>query len=253
MPEAGGAVNVPVLIIVVVIAAVLTAESWQPMRRLTRMRGGDAPPRTRRGLPAALRRRWRRSSSGQVRREDVADLVGRLAALTRAGVASGRAWQVLAASGGPASRVARTTADMLASGGTASDGLRLAIRTWPTGPGPPGVLDAVGWLALATDVIDRSGAPSAAVYDGLAEGVLAELARVDEEEVALAAARTTAALLAALPFAGAGLGYAMGANVVGILVGSPVGRVCLVLGIAAWAGGRRWTRHMVDSAASVTE
>jgi tight adherence protein B len=187
-----------------------------------------------------------------VERRDVADLVGRLAALTRAGVASGRAWQVLADGGGPASPVAQTTSDMLASGGTASDGLRLAIRTWPPGPGPPGALDAVGWLALATEVIDRSGAPSAAVYDGLAEGVLAELACVDEEEVALASARTTAALLAALPLAGAGLGFAMGVNVVGILVGTPIGRVCLVLGIAAWLGGRRWTRHLVNSAASTT-
>jgi tight adherence protein B len=200
-----------------------------------------------------VRRRWSGSSGPRhPERQDVADLVGRLAALTRAGVASGRAWQVLAEGGGPASRVARTTSDMLASGGTASDGLRLAVRTWPPGPGPPGAWDAVGWLALATEVIDRSGAPSAAVYDGLAEGVLAELARVDEEEVALASARTTAAMLTALPLAGAGLGFVMGVNVVAVLVGTPIGRVCLALGIAAWIGGRRWTRRLVNSAATTT-
>jgi tight adherence protein B len=243
----------PVVISVVVMAVVLAAARRRPVRRLRRIGQGDGHRPLRLPLPAALRRRREVSSARRhMERQDVADLVGRLAALTRAGVASGRAWQVLAEGSGPASRVARTTSDMLASGGTASDGLRLAIRSWPPGPGPPGALDAVGWLALATEVIDRSGAPSAAVYDGLAEGVLAELARVDEEEVALTSARTTAALLAALPLAGAGLGFAMGVNVVGVLVGTPIGRVCLVLGIAAWLCGRRWTRHLVDAAASAT-
>lgn len=243
----------PVLIGVLVTTLVLTIDRGQPLRRLRRLGDRDTNRRAARLLPAALRRR--RGTQPGMRhpdRQDVVDLVGRLAALTRAGVASGRTWQVLAEGGGPASRVARTTSDMLASGGTASDGLRLAIRAWPPGPGPPGALDAVGWLALATEVIDRSGAPSAAVYDGLAEGVLAELSRVDEEEVALASARTTATLLTALPFAGAGLGFVMGVNVVAILLGTPMGRVCLVLGLAAWLGGRRWTRHLVTSAATTT-
>jgi tight adherence protein B len=139
---------------------------------------------------------------------------------------------------------------MVASGGSTADGLRLAVRRWSPAHGPPGALDAVAWLALATDVVERSGAPSAAVYDGMADGVLAELARIDEQEVALAGARTTAALLAALPLAGAGIGLLMGANVVAVLLGTPVGRLCLVAGLVAWGIGRWWTNRLVMAAAT---
>jgi tight adherence protein B len=182
-------------------------------------------------------------------RQEIADLVGRLAALTRAGVPPGRAWRVLATSDGPGAEIARVTSDMIASGGSTADGLALAVDAWPPANGPPGAKDALGWLAVATDVMDRSGAPSAAVYDGMAVGMLAELARIDEQEVALAGARTTASLLAALPLVGAGLGFLMGANVVAVLVGTPIGRACLVLGVTAWLVGRRWTRRLVASAA----
>jgi tight adherence protein B len=66
--------------------------------------------------------------------------------------------------------------------------------------------------------------------------------------VALAGARATATLLAGLPLVGAGLGFLMGANVVAVLLGTPIGRACLVVGVAAWVVGRRWTRHLVSSA-----
>ena len=201
---------------------------------------------------ASLRRRLgRRSRDGDDRR-DIADLVGRLAALSRAGVPPGRAWQVLAAPGGPGAGIARVTSDMVASGGTTADGLRLAVGAWAPANGPPGAKDAVGWLALATDVVERSGAPSAAVYDGMAAGILAELARIDEQEVALAGARTTATLLAGLPLVGAALGFLMGANVVAVLLGTPIGRLSLVVGVTAWVVGRRWTRRLVASATTAT-
>jgi len=204
------------------------------------------------GAPEFLRRRLsRRSRDGDDRRE-IADLVGRLAALSRAGVAPGRAWQVLAAPGGPGAGIARVTSDMVASGGTTADGLRLAVGAWAPANGPPGAMDAVGWLALATEVVERSGAPSAAVYDGMAAGILAELARIDEQDVALAGARTTATLLAALPLVGAGLGFAMGANVVAVLLGTPIGRLCFVVGVVAWIVGRWWTRRLVATAATAT-
>jgi tight adherence protein B len=207
------------------------------------------PPRQR--LLASVRLLRRRRAGGEsLSREEVADLVGRLAALTRAGVAPGRAWQVLAMGTGPGASVARVTADMSASGGSTADGLRLAADSWPRTNAPPGGLAAVGWLAVATDVIERSGAPSAVVHEGLAAGILAELARLDEQEVALAGARTTAKLLAALPLVGAALGYLMGANVLGVLLGSTPGQICLVLGTTCWIAGRRWTAHMVKRAST---
>jgi tight adherence protein B len=231
------------------VATIVTLDLLRSNRRLHKVLVGRTSAPRRSATFVALRRGVHRSSEEPIDREAVADLVGRLAALTRAGVAPARAWQVLATGEGPVARVARVTSDMVSSGGSPADGLRLAVESWPHAPGPPGAVDAVGWLALATEVIDRSGAPSAAVYDGRAAGVLAELARIDEQEVALASARATTTLLAALPLVGAGLGFLMGANVVGVLIGTPIGRVCLVLGLAAWIGGRRWTRRMVASAA----
>jgi tight adherence protein B len=214
-------------------------------------RAAPAPPLRERLLARACSLRRRRTAGESLGREEVADLVGRLAALTRAGVAPGRAWQVLAMGTGPGAGIARVTADMAASGGSTADGLRLAADTWPRTQAPAAGLAAVGWLALATDVIDRSGAPSAVVHEGLAAGILAELARLDEQEVALAGARTTAKLLAALPLVGAALGYLMGANVLGVLLGSTAGRTCLVLGTTCWIAGRLWTAHLVKRASAV--
>jgi tight adherence protein B len=243
------------LVLLLALTATVFVHTWtgRSERRLQRLRR-RTPRRAK--LPRAralLRRRLRwRARDGDGRRE-VADLVGRLAALSRAGVPSSRAWQVLAAPGGPGAGIARVTSDMVSSGGSTADGLRLAVGAWAPANGPPGAMAAVGWLALATDVVERSGAPSAAVYDGMAAGILAELARLDEQEVALAGARTTATLLAGLPLVGAGLGFLMGANVVAVLVGTPIGRLCLVVGVTAWVVGRRWTRRLVASAATATE
>jgi tight adherence protein B len=243
----------PLALSMLVIVGITIFNVRRTGRRLRRPEEEGNPPR-RRMVPAALARRLNRPSpQDRIDRETVADTVGRLAALTHAGVAPARAWQVLAAGERPGARVARVTSDMLASGGSTTNGLRLAADSWPPGQSAPGALDALGWLALATDVIDRSGAPSVAVYDGLATGLLAELAGLDEQEVALAGARTTATILAALPLVGAGLGFLMGANVVGVLLATPIGHVCLVLGLAAWVAGRRWTRRLVASAASTAE
>lgn len=179
-------------------------------------------------------------------RDDVADLTGRLAALARAGVPAPRAWQLLASGTGPGAALAATVSGMVSSGGSVGTGLRLAAGGRPD---PAGVADAVRWLAVASDVMDRSGAPSALVHDGLAAGVLAELSRADEQEVALAGPRLTAAMLSALPLAGAGLGLLMGANVPATLLTTPAGRLCLVAGSAVWFAGRWWSRRLVASAA----
>jgi tight adherence protein B len=179
-------------------------------------------------------------------RDDVADLTGRLAALARAGVPALQAWRLLASGTGPVAALAATVSGMVSSGGSVGDGLRLAAGGRPDAPG---VADAVRWLAVASDVMDRSGAPSALVHDGLAAGVLAELSRADEQEVALAGPRLTAAMLSALPLAGAGLGLLMGANVPAALLTTPAGRLCLVGGSVVWFAGRWWSRRLVASAA----
>lgn len=172
--------------------------------------------------------------------EDAVRLSGLLAALSRAGLPTGRAWSVLADGTGAEAEVATTVAGMLAIGGSVADGVRLAAGH-STGPGAP----ALGWLAVSADVIDRTGCPAAGVLDGVAEGMLAELTRAGEREVALAGPRATAAVLTGMPLAGMALGAVMGANPVAALLGTGAGRVSLVAGLMLWLAGRAWSARLV--------
>jgi tight adherence protein B len=176
-------------------------------------------------------------------RDDAADLCGRLAALSRAGLPASRAWQVLAEGSGPTAEASGAVAGMIAVGGSIADGLRLAARQ-VNGPG----VEALAWLALIAEVVERSGAPSALVFDGVGEGLLAQLAQADEREVALAGPRTTAAVLAWLPLAGVALGALIGVNPLAVLLGRPVGWVCSAFGGLFWIAGRRWSSRLVASA-----
>jgi tight adherence protein B len=176
-------------------------------------------------------------------RDDAARLCGQVSALCRAGLPPARVWAVLAENEGPSSAVALTVAGMLAIGGSAGDGLRLAggeLR----GSG----VEALAWLAVTADVIERSGAPAAVVFDGVGESLLHQIAQADEEEVALAGPRATAAVLNILPLAGMLLGVAMGLNPVGVLLGTPAGWACSLAGGLLWIAGRRWTSGLVAAA-----
>jgi tight adherence protein B len=176
-------------------------------------------------------------------RDDAAHLCGRVAALSRAGLTQPRVWQVLAESGGSAAEVAGAVAGMHAVGGSTAEGLRLAAgRTGGSGA------EALAWLALTAEVIDSSGAPAALVLDRVEAGLLAELARADELEVALAGPRATASVLAALPLAGIALGALVGVNSLALLLGTRVGWVCTLGGSLLWAAGRAWSAHLVSSA-----
>lgn len=169
-------------------------------------------------------------------------LTERLAALSRAGVAPHRAWQVLAATGGAGSGPARVVAGMLAGGGTVAEGLRLAA-------GRPGADPRLLWLALAAEVADRSGAPASAVLERFAELVRAELAQQQERSVALAGPRATATLLSVLPLVAPVLGRLLGADPLATLVGTGPGRLCLLAGVGFWLAGRCWTVRLVARAA----
>jgi tight adherence protein B len=176
-------------------------------------------------------------------RSDAADLCGRVAALSRAGLAQPRVWQVLAESGGPGAQVAGAVAGMHAVGGSTAEGLRLAAgRTGGSGA------ETLAWLAVTAEVIDSSGAPAALVLDRVEAGLLAELARADELEVALAGPRATASVLATLPLAGIALGALVGVNSLALLLGSRAGWACTLGGGLLWVAGRAWSARLVSSA-----
>jgi tight adherence protein B len=173
-------------------------------------------------------------------RDDAAELCGRLASLLRAGLAPERIWAVLAEGRGTPARVAETVAGMVAVGGSAAEGLRLArARTCGNG------VEVLGWLATTMEVIQRSGAPAATVLDGVGTGLLAQVVEREEREVALAGPRATALVLACLPLAGLVLGLLAGVNPVTVLLGTAGGRACAVAGGLLWVSGRRWSGRLI--------
>jgi tight adherence protein B len=176
-------------------------------------------------------------------RGDAAELCGRVAALSRAGLPAARIWPVLAESRGPTAEAAATVAGMLAVGGSTAEGLRLAASRL-SGPG----VEALGWLAVTAEVIDRSGAPAALVLDEVGAGLLAQIAEADERETALAGPQATASVLAGLPLAGIGLGALIGVNVPAVLLGTRLGWFCALGGGLFWAAGRAWSSRLVRSA-----
>jgi tight adherence protein B len=183
------------------------------------------------------------SFSRDFSRDDAAELCGRVAALSRAGLPATRVWQVLAESPGRTAEPAAVVAGMLAVGGSTAEGLRLAASRL-TGPG----VEALSWLAAAVEVIDRSGAPAALVLDEVGTGLIAQIAQADEREVALAGPRATASVLAALPLAGVALGALIGVNILGVLFGTPLGWACTASGGLLWGLGRAWSSRLVRSA-----
>jgi tight adherence protein B len=187
---------------------------------------------------------------------DLAVLAQVLAAVLRAGLPPARAWAACAERAGPCRELTGVVARMVAAGGTAVDGLRLAVE------GPPGATSARGAarrarapvavqvrrLAVCLDVAERTGAPLADVLDGYAAGVRADAAALAEVEVALEAPKATANVLSLLPAAALGLGALLGADPVAALLGTGPGRVCLLAGLALWGLGRWWIQRMVAAA-----
>jgi tight adherence protein B len=170
---------------------------------------------------------------------DVADLAEQLAAAFRAGLPPVRAWEVLSGRPGPFASLADAVSRRIGLGMPGGRSLWQAA-----GPG----LSAVVPLAVALDLCERSGAPTAEVLEGLAAGLRAEAAAATEARIALAAPKATATVMSLLPIAGLGLGALLGVDTVHVLLATAPGHACLVLGTAAWATGRWWIRRLVAAA-----
>jgi len=103
-------------------------------------------------------------------------------------------------------------------------------------------------VAAVWTVTERTGAPAAAVLDRI-EHDLRTAERLRREVTAqLAGARSTAALLALLPALGIGLGAAMGARPLYVLLGTGRGQVALLVGAGLDALGLLWTARIVAAA-----
>jgi tight adherence protein B len=194
--------------------------------------GAAAVPLVRRRLRARERRREQ-----ERRAEGVITLCGAVAGELRAGLQPGQALLFAARSTGA---LGGTEAAVLAAarfGGDVPQALREAARE----PGADGLAGVAACWRVAVD----SGAGLAAGLDRLEAALRAERDQRADLRTQLAGASSTIALLAALPLVGLGMGWALGADPLGVLLHTPAGLVCLVVGGLLEAAGLCWAARIV--------
>jgi tight adherence protein B len=171
------------------------------------------------------------------RQEEVARACAALAAQLRIGQVASVA---LAGAAGdhPVLREARNAQDL---GGD-------VVRVWrgqARHPGCAGLLE----LARAWQVSVRTGAPMSASLEQVAAALAAEqdLRAVVAGE--LSAPRATGKVMAVLPGCGVGLGYLLGGEPIGWLLGGPLGWGCLLVGVVLASLGVLWIEALAGRAA----
>lgn len=183
-----------------------------------------------------LHRAGRRRTRAAATRREVAEAMDVLAAQVRAGLA-------------PASAVTAAAEDLPWLGGVAGvaavgGDVPAALRTSAARPGAA----ALGSLAAAWTVAERSGAPLAEVLERLGDAVRADLEVHREVESSVAPARATSRLLAGLPVLGLGLGGSLGSDPVHVLLHTLPGSLCLVGGVGLSLLGLLWVDRLVEGA-----
>ena len=104
-------------------------------------------------------------------------------------------------------------------------------------------------LAACVAVSERSGAALAGVLGRYAAQLESGLDSEAARETAMAGPQATVRLLTWLPAGGLGLGYVLGGDPLGVLLGSPWGWVAGAAGVALSLIGRFWSRTLVRQAA----
>jgi tight adherence protein B len=112
-----------------------------------------------------------------------------------------------------------------------------------------GVAPLLRSLSACWTVCATSGSGLAAAVERLAEGLRAEQAQRRAVDAELAGPRATAGLLAVLPGAGLLMAAGLGADPLHVLLETPLGLVCLVLGLGLDGLGVLWTSRLVARAA----
>lgn len=173
---------------------------------------------------------------------DVASITQRLAVLLHAGLSPTSAWEHVARGRAAESVVVAVAAKRDDRGG-APERIVRASENLPS-------LDRQAWnsLAAAWFVADRVGAPLASALRTHARA-LRMLVHVQREvATALAAPVATARMVLALPAVGLVFGVLLGFDTLGVLVTTPIGWGCLVVGGGLIVIAVRWNRRLVRSA-----
>lgn len=194
--------------------------------------GAAAVPLVRRRLRGRERRRER-----ERRAEGVIALCGVVAGELRAGLQPGQALLFAVRSTGV---LGGSEAAVLAAarfGGDVPQALREAARE----SGADGLAGVAACWRVAVD----SGAGLAAGLGRLEAALRAERDQREELGAQLAGAWSTVALLALLPLVGLAMGWALGADPLRVLLHTPAGAVCLVVGGLLEAAGLCWAGRIV--------
>ncbi|HEX5510692.1 MAG TPA: type II secretion system F family protein [Actinomycetales bacterium] len=176
-----------------------------------------------------------------------AQSVAELAALLKAGLPPRQAWHHVASG---THRGRGWDELLLAAAGAAALGadVAAAIRRAADDCTDSCELTAGLGLAAAWQVADRTGAPTAEVLQRLAESMRSEADARGARGAAMAGPQATSRVLTWLPLGGLAIGQLIGAAPLAVLLGTGVGRVCLVVGGALAVAGSVWTRRLVRSA-----
>jgi tight adherence protein B len=103
-------------------------------------------------------------------------------------------------------------------------------------------------LGHAWRVAEAAGAPVAEVLARVAEDLEDGRRREQAVNAALAGSRSSALMLAVLPAVGLLLGASMGADPLGVLIGTPTGRAVCMAGALLDAAGVLWTLRITSRA-----
>lgn len=207
--------------------------------------GGSVIPLLAGAAAVPLVRRWlrarQRARARTARAAEVVALCGAVVGELRAGAQPGRALteamrHTVSGPGGPGAAEAGVLA-AAAFGGDVAAALRQAARE----PGAEGLAAMAACWRVSVD----GGAGLAAGLDRLEGALRAERDREESLRAQLTGARSTTVVLALLPVVGLLIGTGLGADPLRVLLHTPVGWGCLLVGAVLEALGLLWCRRIV--------
>ncbi|MFD5343652.1 type II secretion system F family protein [Streptomyces anulatus] len=225
-----------------------------PVAVLLAVLGGSVLPLVGGAVAVPLVRRWLRRRAGAREAERAATMVAALCGAVvgelRAGREPGQALLVALREGlaedcssvTPAStgRLGEAEAAVLAAARFGGD-VPAALRQAAQGPGLGGLSGMAACWRVAVD----GGAGLATGLERLEVTLREDRRRRDELRAQLAGAWSTVVVLALLPVAGLGLGAALGAEPLRVLLHTPGGLACLAVGAFLEAAGLYWACRIV--------
>lgn len=178
----------------------------------------------------------RRRAAAERRAEQIAEASQLLAGLLRVGHVPASAL-----------RLAATESEVFAEAVAAQQVGGSVASTWQRQSTQPGG-EGLAQLAAAWVVCEHSGASLTDTLDALAKH-LEDSHKINRMVAAeLSAPKATGRMLAALPFAGLALGFAIGGNPVDFLLSSLFGQFCLVTGVVLACAGVWWIERIAAAA-----